>query len=269
MPSINWKKHGSSLLALLLVTLHAIAAEPRILHDPSGLAYRADRIIVVPRPTRRAELGRLHAQQRVRVHWHGAADNEFEVLELPPGADPQDFIGRYRRSGHVSEAHVDHWFEPAALPDDPGVQTGAQWHLNNLGLLGGVAGADIHAALAWDTLNSASNIIVAMIDSGVPQTHQDLVGNLWVNPAEIAGNGIDDDGNGYTDDIHGINAITGTGDPEDDTGHGSHTAGIVGAVGNNGIGACGIAWRVKVMACKFLGPAGGSESSLLQCRMNT
>jgi subtilisin family serine protease len=189
---------------------------------------------------------------------------DVEILELPPGADARDFVSRYQRSGHVAAAHLDHWIEPAALPDDPAVAMGTQWHLNNLGLNGGLVGADIHAAVGWDTLNSASNIIVAVMDSGVRQTHEDLAANLWVNPAETP-DGDDNDGNGIVDDIHGINAILDSGNPEDDTGHGTHVCGIIGAVGNNGIGSCGVAWRVQLMACKFLGPTGGSESSLIKC----
>jgi subtilisin family serine protease len=105
---------------------------------------------------------------------------------------------------------------------------------------------------AWNIQNTASNILVALVDTGIRYTHQDLAPNVWTNPGEIAGNGLDDDHNGYIDDVHGINIITGTGNPMDDNGHGSHVAGIMGAVGSNNVGIAGVTWNVKIMACKFL-----------------
>jgi len=86
------------------------------------------------------------------------------------------------------------------------------------------------------------------------------------NPGELPGNGIDDDGNGYIDDVYGINAITGSGDPLDDNRHGSHVSGILGGVGNNGVGIAGVAWSVRIMACKFLNVGGnGSISDAIEC----
>jgi hypothetical protein len=88
---------------------------------------------------------------------------------------------------------------------------------------------------------------------------------MWVNPGEISGNGVDDDGNGFVDDVHGIDAVMNNGNPIDDHwGHGTHVTGILGAVGNNGIGVCGVAWRVQLMICKFIGPTTGSDSDLIQ-----
>jgi len=102
--------------------------------------------------------------------------------------------------------------------------------------------------------------------SGARLTHEDLVDNLWVNSAEIAGNGIDDDGNGYVDDVHGINVIAHSGDPSDDFGHGTHVAGIIGARGNNGKGIAGVAWQVKLMILKFIDNQGvGSTSDAIEC----
>src|SRR5206468_8748732 len=121
-------------------------------------------------------------------------------------------------------------------PNDPRYLDGTLWGLNNTGQSGGLSGADINAPEAWNTLHSASNIVVAVIDSGVRTTHQDLADNLWTNPGELPGNGVDDDKNGIVDDVHGINAINDTGDPIDEAGHGTHVAGIIGAVGDNGVG---------------------------------
>jgi subtilisin family serine protease len=123
----------------------------------------------------------------------------------------------------------------------------------------------IRAPSAWDVRTDASNVVVGVVDSGVDYTHPDLAANMWVNSGEIAGNGIDDDGNGYIDDIHGVNAVSDNGDPDDDNFHGTHCAGTIGAVGNNGIGVTGIAWQTKIMALKFLdGTGSGSLANALQ-----
>src|SRR5207249_2596970 len=134
------------------------------------------------------------------------------------------------------------------------------------GVLRGTPGADIHAQDAWDVQNTASNIIVAVIDTGVRYTHEDLADNMWVNPGETGGNGVDDDGDGYVDDVHGINAINNTGDPNDDHGHGSHVSGTIGAVGNNSVGSVGVCWKVQIMACKFIDATGnGVVSDCIKC----
>jgi len=109
----------------------------------------------------------------------------------------------------------------------------------------------VHAQEAWQVTEGDPELIVALLDTGADLDHEDLVDNLWVNPGEIPGNGLDDDGNGYIDDIHGYNFCEGHGSPEDDYGHGSHTAGIV-AAGHNGFGTVGVAPNVKLMPLKFI-----------------
>lgn len=129
--------------------------------------------------------------------------------------------------------------------------------------LNGAAG--VRAPGAWDITTGRNEVIVGIIDTGVLYTHPDLNGNMWRNPRETA-NGIDDDANGYVDDIYGINAITNTGNPLDDNGHGTHVAGTIGGYGNNGVGVVGVAWRVKMIACKFLSSSGsGYTSDALKC----
>jgi subtilisin family serine protease len=110
------------------------------------------------------------------------------------------------------------------------------------------------------------SVVIADIDTGVNYNHPDLVQNIWTNPGEIPGNGVDDDHNGYIDDIHGIDTANDDTDPMDDNGHGTHTSGTIAAVGNNGIGVVGVNWNAKILACKFLNAGGsGWDSDAIAC----
>ena len=112
---------------------------------------------------------------------------------------------------------------------------------------------------AWNTTTGTDTALAVVIDTGIDFNHSDLADNMWRNPLEIAGNGIDDDKNGYIDDVHGINAITNTGVPLDDNGHGTHVAGIIGAVGDNAQGVVGVTWKVKLVGAKFLSSVGSGS----------
>ena len=110
----------------------------------------------------------------------------------------------------------------------------------------------IDADDAWSLTTGSSSVVVAVIDTGVDYTHVDLASNIWVNPGEIAGNGIDDDGNGFVDDVYGYDFVNNDGDPLDDNNHGTHVAGTIAATANNGLGVTGINWSSSIMALKFL-----------------
>ena len=115
-------------------------------------------------------------------------------------------------------------------------------------------------------LRGADTGHAASVAQGVDYNHEDLVGNMWVNPGEIAGNGVDDDGNGLVDDVYGANYYANNGNPMDDNSHGTHCAGTIGAVGNNNIGVVGVNQNVKIMGCKFMSSSGsGSISNALKC----
>jgi autotransporter-associated beta strand protein len=129
---------------------------------------------------------------------------------------------------------------------------------------GSMVDADIDAPEAWDLETGTTNIVVGVIDTGVDHTHPDLAPNIWTNPGEIPGNGIDDDSNGFIDDVHGYDFQHDDGDPMDDHFHGTHCAGTIGAVGNNGVGVAGVCWNVRIMALKFLGPNGGANSDAIE-----
>ena len=168
----------------------------------------------------------------------------------------------------IDFAEPDYLVRNLVTPDDPSFMNESLWGLHNTGSDSGAMDVDIDGPEAWDLIHDASDVIVAVVDTGVRYTHEDLAANMWVNPGEIAGDGIDNDNNGVVDDFHGFNAIetaVNPGDPMDKGGHGTHCAGTIGAVGNNGIGISGVAWQVQIMACKFLGENGGFISDGIKC----
>ena len=128
---------------------------------------------------------------------------------------------------------------PADLLGNPRVTD--QWYLNTCGIFDGMG--------TVSNPGGSSSVIVAVIDTGVDYDHQDLAGNIWVNQAETPDNGIDDDNNGYIDDYYGVNIVSGTGNGDDDNGHGTHVAGII-AARNNNLGTVGIAYNVQIMPVK-------------------
>jgi subtilisin family serine protease len=130
------------------------------------------------------------------------------------------------------------------------------WAFNNIGQTGGTVDADIDAFEAWDLTTGSSAVIVGIIDSGIDYDHPDLADNMWKNPGEIPHNNIDDDNNGYVDDIYGWDWAYNDNNPGDYCGHGTHCAGTVSAVGDNGEGVAGVCWNVKLMALKFLDDLG-------------
>jgi subtilisin family serine protease len=119
----------------------------------------------------------------------------------------------------------------------------------------------IDAVRAWRIASDARSIRVAVIDTGVDYTHPDLSGNIFQNPDEVPGNGVDDDHNGFIDDIRGWNFFSDNAQPMDDHGHGTHVAGTIGASGQNGIGVCGVVWGASIVPVKFLGPQGFGYTS--------
>ena len=138
-------------------------------------------------------------------------------------------------------------------PDDP--RFGELYALHDTSQ-GGIQGsADVGAVEAWD-IQMGTDLAVAVVDSGVDYLHEDLAANIWTNRGEIPGNGIDDDGNGFVDDVRGWDFFADDNDPRDEYSHGTHCAGIIGAVGNNGVGVAGVNWRVKIIPVRFMGPDG-------------
>ncbi|MCB0104260.1 MAG: S8 family serine peptidase, partial [Caldilineaceae bacterium] len=159
----------------------------------------------------------------------------------------------------------------ARTPDDPDFDK--LWGLRNVGQTGGTNGADVSAMAAWDIATGSRDIVVAIIDTGIDFNHPDLADNMWVNKKECpqgygkcSADGKDDDNNGYVDDFYGANTINDTGEIMDDFGHGTHVAGTIGGVGNNGVGVVGVNWNVQLLGCKFLSASGsGSTANAIKC----
>ncbi len=225
------------------------------------------RILVKPRAgARRAEIEALYADAGCRLHREYAAMGGLQVLEVDRARTLEKPVENFRRSDLFEYVETDSFVHGTYMPNDPMLGRGTLWNLNNIGLNGGSEDADIDALEAWDIQRDASGIIVAVIDSGVRYTHQDLNANMWRNWGEVAGNGKDDDGNGYVDDRFGINAISNSGNPTDAHGHGTHVAGIIGAVPDNGVGCAGVAFRVQIMALRFQdAQLRGTVSDAIQC----
>gem|GEM_PF-5970547 len=225
------------------------------------MASVADHIIVKPKPgvlatVLLAEMAIPGAQIRAQL-----PASDLWLIRLPdPQLDTLPLaIAAALNSGQVDLAEADPVIHAAALPNDPSFAS--QWSLENTGQNGGTPDVDIDAPAAWDLQTGSSTVVVGVLDTGIDVTHPDLAANLWTNPAEIAGNGIDDDANGYIDDVHGWNFVAGTPNAMDDNAHGTHVAGTLGAVGNNGVGISGVAWQVALMPLKILDAEGTGFTS--------
>ncbi|MHC4573231.1 MAG: S8 family serine peptidase [Planctomycetota bacterium] len=193
-------------------------------------------------------------------------------LDLGPGESLEEAVQAYNNHPDVEYAELNYVVWIDLTPND--ALYPLQWALNNTGQMypesgrwshpPGTPNCDIDAPEAWDIHTGNSEVIVAVVDSGVDYSHRDLQGNTWVNQAELHGvTGFDDDGNGYVDDIYGYDFCTYTqesdSDPIDDCGHGTHCAGIIAAKGNNAWDITGVCWNAKIMAVKFLNKYGGGK----------
>ena len=178
-------------------------------------------------------------------------DLDWQRVRLPAGMDIGDAIQRYKQMDGVESAQPNYYYHLLATPNDPQFLSGDLYGL-----------IKISAPSAWDLSTGSPTVVVADIDTGMLYTHQDLAANTWVNPGEIPGNGVDDDGNGFVDDVYGWDFFYNDSDPIDDAGgHGTHTAGTIGAVGNNAFGVVGVNWNVKIMPIKIYSPNGNDSTS--------
>jgi subtilisin family serine protease len=178
-------------------------------------------------------------------------------FSLPEGLSVAEAIDAFQDDPNVLYAEPNYIVRIATTPNDK--QFDALWGMNNTGQTGGTTDADIDAVEAWDITTGTGSTIIAIIDSGVDYTHPDLAANIWVNPGEIPGDGIDNDGNGYIDDIHGYDFVNDDPDPMDDLDHGTHVAGTIGGLANNNKGVAGVNWNATIMPVKFITSTGSGS----------
>lgn len=241
--------------------------------------YRQDRFLVIPAKG----MTEAATQEAVTLRRTTGTDiartyqrlKGLQEIKLVAEADIDAVMAQYKASGLYAIVQPDYLYRIADnVPNDP--LFSQLWGMNNSGQTGGTPGADISALQAWDKRTDASSVIVAVIDTGVMYTHPDLRDNIWVNTAEdLNGNGIfdtgdvdglDQDGNGYADDVVGYNfcdyggSVPGP-DPIDGHGHGTHCAGTIGAVGHNGDGVAGVCWNTQIMCLRFLDSSGIGNTS--------
>ena len=200
----------------------------------------------------------------------------LQVVQLPNGTDIQSAVKEYEANPDVLYAEPDYrisimpdktesiinyvnFANNLSIPNDSLFSN--QWDFHNTGQTGGTPDADIDAPEAWAISTGSHSIVVAVIDTGVLYTHSDLSSNIWNNTGEIPDNGIDDDGNGYIDDVRGWDFVNRDNDPIDDKDHGTHVSGTIGAVGNNTIGVAGLNWQVKIMPLKVFDRMGYGSTS--------
>ena len=164
-------------------------------------------------------------------------------IKLPADMALHEALELFRQDPQVEYAEPNYLRYVRATPDDTSYSS--LWGLSN-----------INAPGAWDVGTDCSPVVVALIDTGADDTHPDLAANIWTNPGEIAGNGLDDDGNGKIDDTRGWDFVFDNNDPMDGNGHGTHVAGTIGAVGNNGRGVTGVCWTAKIMLLRVFDAAG-------------
>lgn len=247
-------------------------AEPVAMLNWGGYEYRVAKgswIISFEDKTSGPEAAVLAARQvatalGVNVTTARAVGRYWAVFETNAAITPEQIQRAMPNLPGVKRIEPNRMVESTRIPNDP--RYSEQYHHDNTGTFLGFLGkldADMDTTEAWDTTIGTRQQVVAVIDTGVQITHPDLAANIYSNPGEIAGNGVDDDGNGFVDDVHGWDFWSNENNPDDEDSHGTHVAGIIGAVGNNGVGVAGVNWNVSILPIRVLGPFGGTIEAIV------
>ena len=233
-----------------------------------------------------ARAAELRSRFGISIERQLRGEVELTVLRLPADRSAPELARALERAGLVEYAEPDYLVHTQQLPDDS--LFSYLWAHRNTGQAtpgsidatgnvtpsaNGTADADMDSVEAWDISTGSASVVLAVLDSGGELVHEDLRGNLWVNPGDNSYDGIDNDNNGYVDDVHGANcaggssrrSALGSGLPWDDDGHGSHVAGIAGAVGGNAKGVVGVNQRLSVMVLRFITVRSGYTSDAVAC----
>lgn len=173
-------------------------------------------------------------------------------VKLTEGMSVEEAIKAYGLSTEIEAVQPNYYYQLLLTPNDPQFASSGMYGLTK-----------ISAPAAWDLTTGSSTVVVADIDTGLRYTHEDIAANVWTNPGEINGNGVDDDGNGFADDYYGYDFRFNDADPLDEHGHGTHTAGTIGAAGNNLLGVVGVNWTVRIMTIKIYSSSGTDTTSAM------
>jgi hypothetical protein len=237
--------------------------------EPIPYEYVKDELVVRFAPNiPKATIDQINATIGAQVLQSFQIVSNLYLVKIPAHLSVPEAIARYKGYASVLYAEPNYIVRKAQhvqlTPNDPNFTQ--LWGLHNTGQTGGTPDADIDAPEAWDLSTGSGSVVVFVVDTGVDYNHPDLNANLWRNPGEIPGNGIDDDGNGYVDDVYGIDTYYNDTDPFDGDGHGTHVSGTIGAIGNNNVGVVGVNWSVKIGHCKFLSDFGsGTTAGAISC----
>ena len=237
------------LLVLFSYSFAQIPAQPSPL---AGKEYVENQLIIKFKP------GADENQKKVITNsLNSVTLKKFSIIgaELVQifGITVEEAINLLKDDPRIEYAEPNYIGHVAITPNDPYFSN--LWGMQNTGQTWGTPDADIDAERAWD-IGTGDSVIVGVMDTGVDTAHVDLMGNIWTNPGEIPDNSIDDDSNGYVDDLHGWDFVNNDNGPIDDNSHGTHVSGTIAAVGNNGTGVTGVCWSAKIMALKICDASG-------------
>jgi len=259
------KKRWGLIVILLFAAIFSGGVQQQAEKKPE---YVPGEVLVKFKPTVAAA-----SVNRVMADLQAKMVKQFAVIgvrqwKLGEGMAVEQAVARLKSDPNVAYAEPNYIYHIDVVPND--ARFSELWGLNNTGQTGGTNDADIDAPEAWDIATGSDTVLIAVIDTGVDYKHPDLATNLWTNPGEdpwqdpnnpATGNKKDDDGNGKVDDWRGWDFVNNDNDPFDDNQHGTHVAGTIGAIGNNGVGVVGVNWTVKIMPLKFLSAEGSGSTS--------
>ncbi len=238
---------------------------------------KGELIIEYKKQDRSGTTARMIGKSLQLEHQRDLASGRYGLFKLPSGRSYSRLSKGIRDHSLVKEVSPNIERTLTFTPNDP-MYSPEQWSLHNTGQnisfpdpsdpfndinLTGVPDADVDAPEAWDITTGSSDVIVAVIDTGYPVNVPELMANVWVNEDEIPGNNLDDDNNGYIDDVNGFDFFNDIGNVADSHGHGSFCSGIIGARGNDGTGMAGINWQIQIMALKSFSNEGTATDAEL------
>jgi thermitase len=244
---MNIIKTASFIAILLFVVSIAFGQESARTHVPGELLVKfKDGTVSGAARSSHQSTGASILEEFPTIGW--------QRIKLPKGMSVERAVAKYSGMDGVEYVQPNYYYHLLATPNDPSFPATGMYGLGK-----------IAAPAAWDLSTGSSSVVVADIDTGMRYTHQDLAANAWINQAEASGiTGVDDDGNGFIDDINGWDFFFNDSNPIDDAGgHGTHTAGTIGAVGNNSLNVVGVCWNVKLMPIKIYSPNGTDSTSAM------